>query len=562
MSRSAAKMTTGGQTRFWLLDLVPWYVWLTAFFAALTAILPYWHAASQTPAGWTFTGNIGVSPDIMQYRVWIRQAQQEGWLVDNRFTSDPNRPYLPVLYYFAIGKLAQATGSTPEQAYVLMGVLLAFLFTPFLYLVVREFIRPAAQAWWVMLAILLGGGLSGYVKLALGSPLLNSIGPVRRLLLDPFQGVFLFEDLRGGFVVTALIDSHYIAIWFASLVAIFAMYLGLRKPSLVRGLVAGGLAVCVTLLHIYEGVLLLAILASILFLLWRKRLLTREHWLSAGAWAVAIAICMGWQVLLSARSGLPFPSWRGLNPSVVTLLIAYPLAWLVIAWGIAAYWRGATFDGCFLMGWVLGCVLLLLAWPLYPYPDRGTMTLQAALYILAGAIFFGNGLKLSRRAALAAAVVAVILLAGTPIFIASTIWQHTTFGEDKPYMYLSGPQREMIAFLAGRATANDVLIVDKRAADWETDDRWLMPEFPGKLYAGHFFLTPHYAEKRAEVNDFYAEADPAQAAAFLRDRGIRFVYAAPGADAARLAQVPGLSAIKMNRAGVLYEYLPASQLGD
>ena len=63
---------------------------------------PYWRAASQAPDGWAFTGNLSSSPDYMQYRVWMRQTQVDGPLVNNVFTSEPNRPYLPVSVYWAI----------------------------------------------------------------------------------------------------------------------------------------------------------------------------------------------------------------------------------------------------------------------------------------------------------------------------------------------------------------------------------------------------------------------------------------------------------------------------
>ena len=45
-----------------------------AILVGLLHMMPFWHAQAQTPTGYVFTGNINNSPDLMQYRVWSRQA--------------------------------------------------------------------------------------------------------------------------------------------------------------------------------------------------------------------------------------------------------------------------------------------------------------------------------------------------------------------------------------------------------------------------------------------------------------------------------------------------------
>jgi len=54
---------------------------------------------------------------------------------------------------------------------------------------------------------------------------------------------------------------------------------------------------------------------------------------------------------------------------------------------------------------------------------------------------------------------------------------------------MSIEHREIVDLLRHRASPKDVLIVDKSEVPWKTDDLWLAPEYPGKLYCGHFFLT-------------------------------------------------------------------------
>jgi len=50
--------------------------------------------------------------------------------------------------------------------------------------------------------------------------------------------------------------------------------------------------------------------------------------------------------------------------------------------------------------------------------------------------------------------------------------------------------------------------VDKSEVPWKTDDLWLAPEYPGKLYCGHFFLTADYEQKCAKVVRFFESHIP------------------------------------------------------
>src|SRR5688572_14725236 len=93
---------------------IPPRVWIVALIAALLHMAPFWHAQVSTRDGWTFTGNTTVSPDYMQYRVWERQAQREGPVVTNRFTTEPNAKHLPVFFYWGVGTLSRWLGVRPE----------------------------------------------------------------------------------------------------------------------------------------------------------------------------------------------------------------------------------------------------------------------------------------------------------------------------------------------------------------------------------------------------------------------------------------------------------------
>src|SRR5262245_42578476 len=112
---------TNGCSRRTLILLV-----LIALLSSLLHIAPYCRAQYQTPPNWTFTADISGSPDSMQYRVWTRKSQETGILVDNTFTSEPNKPHLPVVYYYVIGQISAWTGLAPEWVMAYAGSVFAF----------------------------------------------------------------------------------------------------------------------------------------------------------------------------------------------------------------------------------------------------------------------------------------------------------------------------------------------------------------------------------------------------------------------------------------------------
>jgi hypothetical protein len=248
-------------------------------------------------------------------------------------------------------------------------------------------------------------------------------------------------------------------------------------------------------------------------------------------------------------SGLPVSPWRGANVPFSTLMLAYPLVWALLAWGIGAYWRRGGLDECFLLGWALGGVLELMSGPFYPYAPRGAVTLQIPLFIIAATIYF----TARARVPLAAALAALLLLGATPFNVLRYEWRGSRFNAHAPYMFLSPDHRALLDTLRQHAHSEDVLLVDKSAVGWAQDDLWLAPAFPGRHYCGHFFLTVDYKRKRAKAARFF-RAPAAEQAAFLQAEKIRFVFVAPTDTPERLTQVPGLALLSANSAGALFEY--------
>ncbi|HEX6558749.1 MAG TPA: hypothetical protein VF021_04785 [Longimicrobiales bacterium] len=538
------------RTRF--LAPVPWPVLLAAFLVALLHMMPYLRAQLTTPPGWTSSGNQTISPDFMQYRVWMRQSLEEGPVVSNRFTTEPNHAYLPVPFYYALGRIAHATGASPESVFAWVGAGFAFLLTVLLFATTRYFLPDRTATWLAFLAMLIGGGLGGYILFIRESPWAWNIAPLRMLLVDPFrQYTEVLDELRGDYVFITIFDTHFLLIWLLALASILSFYRTLRSFSWTW---LGGTAALfglASIAHVYEGVTLLAIAASVTVLCWLKRIHRREAMITTAVCMAAVFAVFVWIALLVKRSDLPMPPWRGVPVHPTLLFLGFPLAWVLLAWGLSRYWRSASLNECFLLGWILGCTLLSLSAPFYPWPNRGVLSLQVPLTIVAASIWFGSGRSLDRRAIL----VCLLLMGSTPVIKFADQWRNATFDANAPHKFLSASNRQTIDALVQRAQKNDVLVAGFR------DRLWLAPEYSGHHYAGHFFLTVDYDRKQAEVDAFYAAA-PAEQEAFLRKHGIRFLYVNRRQHPARFATVRGLVPIYVGTSGTLFEFAPARSRGE
>jgi hypothetical protein len=541
------KFQSGSSIAYSLRIVAP--VLFVATLAALLHFAPYWRAQSLTPPGWTFTGNISLSPDMMQYRIWSRQSQKDGILISNTLTTEPNKPHLPVVFYYLIGQISRSTGLSPEWVYAYAGSLFAFGLSILLFIIIRHFLKLSSRAWWVFLVILIGGGFGAHLLILSQLGIVNNNIFLHRIFVESISGTPVFEHYRSNYVFISLFDTHYLLIWLMTTVAIFSLHFTLREVRWRRIILTAFLYITATLLQLYQGVTLITITAGVLFLCWRKGLLNRSRFMVGLICSLAAAGCMIWQMLLYRSSGLPMPTWRALNIMISILLISYPVAWLLIAWGVADYWRQASFNECFLLGWALGCTVLTLSGPFYPYPDRGTMTLQIPIYIIAGSIYFAR----YRRVTPLAVLLAILILGATPAWALRNKWVSAGFSPSKPYMFLSAEHREMVDLLKRHARENDVLILDKSRDPWRTDDLWLAPQYPGKLYCGHFFLTVDYDRKCAEVNRFFRDTPEGQST-FLQEHGIRHIYVEAKDDPGRFERIPGLVLLKAASIGSLFEY--------
>jgi hypothetical protein len=144
-----------------------------------------------------------------------------------------------------------------------------------------------------------------------------------------------------------------------------------------------------------------------------------------------------------------------------------------------------------------------------------------------------------------ALLVALAVFSAGPIWQIARSWYFSGFRPDAPFMYLSTDHRAVIEDLKARATTADVLLAEG------PDLLWMAPEHPGRLYLGHFFLTPNYRQKREALE--LAMAEPDSLGPLLDRSGARWLFANTGRDVARVARVPGLTVVRAGAAGTLFE---------
>ncbi len=530
-------------------------VLIAAVLFALLHIAPHLYAYSQLPEGWSYTWNLSGSPDMMQYRIFTYRSQEIGPIVDNAMTTEPTRPHIPVVFYYVVGKLAQWTSASPEFVKVILGSMFAFVLSLMVFGTVKHFLGSRYQTWWVFLVLMLGGGFGAHFMLLRHFDVIAENFLIKRLIIEGLENAIVFEQYRNHYIFTTLFDTHFLFFLIVALFAIYSFYLTIRVFSLFRMFCTGVFFGIATLLHIYEGITLLAIVTSVTFIFWRKGLPTRFALFTSGACAIFVGVVIGWQISLYHSGGVSLPPWRAPAIYFSELALAYPIAWLLIAFGIGDYWRRSGIKECFLMGWALGCTMLTLSGPFYPYPDRGTITLQIPIYIMAGAIFFSNRSFVNFRMA----TLAVIILAATPSWALVKEFQVSNFERHllevpRPWAFMNTDRLKMVELIRKVGQEDDVLIVDKRPPPWKTDDLWLAPGFRGKLYCGHYFLTLDYDRKREELKEFYSGENPIQQQQFLYKAGIRFVFVDSKKNPSKFEQIAGLTVLMSAEFGTLFEF--------
>lgn len=264
--------------------------------AALVSAIPALYALAVAPSGASYLGFQFNTDDHMVYSAWMRQAADGHFLLDNRFTTDPQPGLTVHLYFWIIGLIAKLTGIPFASNLARIGF--TALFIPLLYRLVR---RVSPSVFVTRLAIVLtvfGGGLGFLVWHNFGreivrqapAPLVSAMGGL--LPIDVWQpeafvfpsmlanGLFMvslclilvifqsFLDAREnwrpvlwGSIATALlmnIHSYDVLIIALAMVGFLAMQLAVKQISgawILRGVViaAGAVPPALWFIHVLQS---------------------------------------------------------------------------------------------------------------------------------------------------------------------------------------------------------------------------------------------------------------------------------------------------------------------
>jgi hypothetical protein len=170
--------------------------------------------------------------------------------------------------------------------------------------------------------------------------------------------------------------------------------------------------------------------------------------------------------------------------------------------------------------------------------------------LVAGSIWFARRESVGWKPAL----IAILLAGSTTAFTLESWVGRTAFRDDQPHKYLSPSHASVIEALRANARPGELLVASQLPL------RWLAPEYPGRHYAGHFFLTIGFAAKQDTLAAFWA-GTPEEQSRFLSSRGARWLFVEQAQDPSRFEAVSGLVPVIRESVGTLFEVRPAGTPG-
>jgi hypothetical protein len=160
------------------------------------------------------------------------------------------------------------------------------------FMCILKFTTSSRQTWSELFVVLLGGGLGGHIKLGSTAASAAGLPWIQGVINDALQHWLLWEEYRGHYVFNTLFDTHFLVVWLFTTGSVLALYHSIRNFSIPRLALASALCGLTTLVHVYEGVTLVAIAASIAIVCWHKQIAVRPAFLSAAACTVSVMIAM------------------------------------------------------------------------------------------------------------------------------------------------------------------------------------------------------------------------------------------------------------------------------
>ncbi|MDD5110735.1 MAG: hypothetical protein PHI63_06020, partial [Patescibacteria group bacterium] len=217
--------------------------------------------------------------------------------------------------------------------------------------------------------------------------------------------------------------------------------------------------------------------------------------------------------------------------------------------GVLNFRRTIGERGWWVLAWLLAGAALMF-WP-SQFQARYIQGLLIPLAIMAADPLARGFQSITRRlgaaGGIAAGAVLAVLAFGSPVgLVAHDIRYYRSLPSS---FYFPAEFFDAAGYLAAHAKPGDITLASH-------DSGLFLAGYAGRtLYFGHGDETVDSAKKRAEVERFYRESDPAARQQFLSEKKIRYVWSGwfeRQLSGPRLDNVPGLFAVYVNPAITIY----------
>jgi hypothetical protein len=483
-------------------------LWLAPAIAAVLRALPWavTVGGAPTPAG--VLPPIGYNPkDWLQYVAFIREAAAGRWLVANPFTTAPqDGRYLPV-FFDVLGTVSRWTGASPFVVLELSRVPLLFLLLAAVWHVagiVLEQRRDRILACWL---VMLAGGLEAVV---------DRLVPYLPAQIQWQTNQDLWH-LQGWNTFAACYNPLWVAALALTLVTLVPL---LRRdgPTGARDAARLGIGfLALFLVHPYSAIVVLAVVAARPALAWLLEIpggFVGIGWIAAGlvpAAAIAAALS-AWQ---SGDAVYRASSDSMLGPQALSIFW-YPVTLGVVGLFALRGWRRWIADGdtgrLGLGAWTLAVVLLHTSTVLNGY--HFVFHLWPPLCLAAAPALARTLDRLRARPYGVAWAAAVLVL----VFQAPLALTAKCLDEVETHrIRQSGFQ--VLDALATLPAGNVLAPPDL--------GNYIPAYTDHRVYAGHWFLTPQFAQRAQEaLNAVGGRTTAEQLAALVDDQRIRYLVTA------------------------------------
>lgn len=514
----------------------PALVLVVALLVPVLGMLPTWQGYHfQSPPDRVFMGFRYMAADHFQYAALIRQAQYEGrFLMENRYTTEPQKRVYLFLYYWLLGSVARVTGASLVGVWELFRWVGGALYIVIFWRMTAHYFQDDRRRLLATLVFSFAGGVD-WVVTALRAMGLSAVAPLEY----PFS--YYWNWCTFG---TMLVPN-----WIWPAMIWMVVCLALLGRSRWRDLVTFVLPPVIWLVHHHTALvvyLTLGVLPVIPLAVAAARLqplpwarfrsnlrIALPGLLSFGTVAVYLIWARSDQVFrLNAEASFNWTVFFSVWWYPLSYGLLLPLAWF----GIKDLSSKEGLSRDLLFAWLAASFFLSVN-PLeggakYQYlmfPPISLLAVRGMGHLTQ----HSPGVRRLLSARSAVVLFALPLFLNAPVSLVKDMHAVRT----DPDIYASRGEIDAMKWLAGQP--DGAVLSSYRTGH-------LIPWLAGKkVYIGHWFMTLDLSEKAANVSYFFRpEVPTAMKKEFLRKTGTTYVFFGPN-EAAMGSMDPALSLEKV-----------------